>query len=251
MNSYDLFAKLYDLEHEDLCEDITLYLNYAVRCGGPVLELGCGSGRVSLALAGPDLSVTGIDTSAEMLELARAHAADAGLSNRVRFQQIDVRELEFEDEFSLALYPLNGFLHLQTAEDQLGALCGIHRALLPGGLLIVDLPNAHTVFAPATDGQLLLRRRFHSPEGHDISSSTVTETDLASQTQHMTLIYDQVGADRLLQRVVVEMDLRFVYRFEMAHLLYRAGFTVDGVYGSYDLEPYEDDSASMLFVAHT
>jgi hypothetical protein len=106
------------------------------------------------------------------------------------------------------------------------------------------------VFIPGTDGQLVLRRRFTSPDGASISSYTCAHTDLANQVQHLTLTYDSLSREGTVQRTEVEMKLRFTYRYEMVGLLHRAGFEVEAVYGSYGLEPYETDSAIMLFVAY-
>jgi SAM-dependent methyltransferase len=250
LSSYDLFARFYDLEHIAFSEDIALYLNYAVRCDGPVLEVGCGTGRVSLALAQSGFDVAGIDHSVSMLALARTRLVEAGLSERVQFEKVDVCAFDSSEQFALAIYPLNGFLHLLTIEAQLSALSNIHSALLPGGFLIIDLPNPHTVFVPATDGQLVLRHRFDSPEGSSITSFASTQTDLADQVQYLTLLYDEMGDDRTVHRTIIEMELRFVYRYEMACLLRQTGYELDAVYGSYDLDPYDADSEIMLFVAH-
>jgi ubiquinone/menaquinone biosynthesis C-methylase UbiE len=249
MNNYDQFARLYDLEHRDFLEDIELYRNFAVRCDGPVLELGCGSGRVCVALAQAGIEVTGVDSSSAMLALAGAYAAEAGLQSRIRLQQADVRKLAFEAQFALAIFPLNGFLHLLTFPDQIAALQSAYRALMPGGFLIVDLPNPHTVFTPQTDAQFLLRRRFRSPDGGAIVSFTSSQTDLAEQCQRLTLFYDEVGDQGIVRRTTTETDLRFVYQHEMVLLLEQAGFAVDAVYGNYDLDPYETGSGLMLFVA--
>jgi SAM-dependent methyltransferase len=250
MSDYDRFARLYDLEHQDFADDLDLYRNFALRCDGPVLELGCGSGRVCLALARSGFDITGVDTSEAMLDLARVHVASVGFAGRVRLEQADVRALPFEGRFALVIYPLNGFLHLLTVEDQLAALKCARRALLPGGFLIVDLPNPHVAFAPDADGAFLLRRRFASPDGHAIASLTLSQTDFAGQRQHLTLRYDEMDGDQLVQRTTAETDLRFVYRYEMEALLRQADLRIDAVYGSYDLDPYETDSDVMLFVAY-
>lgn len=250
VNEYDRVARLYDLEHRDLNQDVALYRNYAQRCDGPVLELGCGSGRVCLALAQDGLEVTGVDSSAAMLALARARASELGLTARIRLEEVDVRHLAYEEQFTLVIYALNGFLHLLTVEDQLAALRCACRALLPGGLLIVDLPNPHAVLTREVDGQLFLRRRFRSSEGHPIASFTSTQTDLAKQRQVVTLIYDETDASGTVCRTAVEMELRFPYRYEMALLLQRAGMAMDAVYGSYDLDAHRGDSELMLCVAY-
>ena len=250
MNVYDQFAELYDLEHRDLDADLPLYTNFAARCDGPVLEVGCGSGRVCLALARAGIDVLGIDPSAAMLSLARTRAASMKLARSVCFEQADVRDLAYEDRFTLVLFPLNGFLHLLTVEDQLQALRCMAQALLPGGFMIVDLPNPHTVFVPEADGQRLLRRRFSSPEGVSWASYTTTETDLAEQRQSLTLLYEREEPGQTVPQVAVEMVLRYVYRHEMALLLQQSGMIVDAVYGTYDLDPYTEDSSQMVFVAY-
>jgi ubiquinone/menaquinone biosynthesis C-methylase UbiE len=84
MSDYDLFAHLYDLEHRDLDQDLDLYRNFAARCDGTVLELGCGTGRVALALAQAGYDVVGVDESTSMLELAQAHVIEAGLARQVQ-----------------------------------------------------------------------------------------------------------------------------------------------------------------------
>jgi SAM-dependent methyltransferase len=251
MSDYDLFAHLYDLEHRDLDQDLDLYRNFAARCDGTVLELGSGTGRVTLALAQVGFDVVGIDESAVMLELAQARVAEAGLDRQVHLEHADVRQIAWPRRFALAVWPLNGFLHLPSRADQLRALGNVQRALLPGGVLIVDLPNPHMAFAPQPDDQLVVRRSVRSEQGDLVTSMVSTRTDLANQVQQMTLFYDTVGCqDGVVRRTAAEMDLRFVYRYEMVGLLEGTGFEVDAVYGSHDLEPYESDSPVMLFVAH-
>lgn len=255
MSDYDYFARLYDLEHCNYVEDIVLYQNFAQRCDGPVLDVGCGSGRVTLALARAGMTVVGVDNSAAMLARARENAAKVEVPGSVRFLLQDVCTLDLNSQFALAIFALNGFLHLLTAEDQAAALRSIHRALLSGGLLIVDVPNPHIVLTSDKDGQMVLRSRFQSPEGQAIWCFTNAQTDLADQVQHLTLIYDQVvsegeAKDGLIHRTTAKTDLRFVYQFEMIGLLQRAGFKIDAVYGSYDLDPYQADSQVMLFVAY-
>ena len=252
MSDYDLFAQLYDLEHRDLDDDLELYRNFAARCDGPVLELGCGTGRVALALAQAGFDVVGVDTSRSMLELAQARVVKAGVGDRISLEHLDVREVAWSERFALAIWPLNGFLHLSERADQSLALRRVQRALLPGGFFVVDLPNPHVAFAPQSDDHLVVRRTFQTARGDLVTSLVSTRTDLARQMQRMTLLYDTVGCqDGIVRRTAAEMELRFVYRYEMVGLLKEAGLEVDAVHGSYDLDPYESDSPIMLFVAHT
>ncbi|MBN1936329.1 MAG: methyltransferase domain-containing protein [Anaerolineae bacterium] len=260
MSDYDCFAQLYHWEHRNFADDLVLYRNFALRCHAPggaasVLDVGCGSGRVALSLAADGIAVVGVDNSAAMLDLARAQAVELGLSERVQFVEQDVVELALEPQFAMALFALNGFLHLTTVEAQRAALKNLFDVLLPGGFLLVDVPNPHTVFTAALDGQMMLRGRFASPEGVEIWCFQNAQTDLAAQTQHLTLMYDRVLSPQAVQpaqieRTLAQTEVRFVYCCEMENLLTAAGFVVDNVYGSYDLDPYEADSHQMLFVAY-
>jgi SAM-dependent methyltransferase len=203
-------------------------------------------------LAQAGVEVVGIDESASMLELARARVAEAGLGERVQLHHLDVLEMAWPARFALAVWPLNGFLHLPDRAAQARALSNVHRALLPGGFVIVDLPNPHVAMSPLSDDHLVVRRTVRTPQGDVVTSLVSTRTDLASQVQQLTLFYDSVGCqDGLVRRTAAEMDLRFVYRYEMTGLLEQAGFAVDAVHGSYDLDRYESDSPIMLFVAHS
>src|ERR1035438_5395020 len=80
MSEYDLIAPFYDIEHAHFSEDLDLYRNFAELCGGKILELACGSGRVLLPLAQEGHNVTGVDTSAEMLALGRTQIEAAGVA---------------------------------------------------------------------------------------------------------------------------------------------------------------------------
>ncbi len=253
MSDYDLFARFYDLEHSEFNRDVALYRNFAFRCNGPILEIGCGTGRVALALAEAGLSVVGVDNSEAMLALARKHAARRRLTDKIRLLRADVRALgktmPNEEQFALVIWPLNGFAHMLTPQDQLTALRNIHRVLLPGGLLIVDLPNPYVSLTPASDGLMLVRRLLHTPEGNLLILSC-TDTDLAAQLQRITLLYDRVDETGAVHRTTIAMTLRIVYRCEMELLLQMGGFALDAVYGDYELGNYDTDSETMLFVAY-
>src|SRR5207237_10593984 len=89
MTDYDLIAPFYDIEHAHFDEDVDLYLNFAEACGGPLLELACGSGRLLVPLARAGYRVTGVDTSGRMLELARRALEAEGLEERCTLVQQD------------------------------------------------------------------------------------------------------------------------------------------------------------------
>src|SRR5713226_7015309 len=96
MSDYDLIASFYDIEHAHYSEDVDLYRDFAVVCNGPVLELACGSGRLLLPLAKDGYEVTGVDTSANMLKLARQRLDHAGVASHCALVQQDMCSLSLQ-----------------------------------------------------------------------------------------------------------------------------------------------------------
>jgi len=118
MNEYDLIAPFYDIEHQQFNEDLDLYRNYAELCHGPLLELGCGSGRLLIPLAQEGYTITGADTSEKMLALARERSEQANLSSRVTLVQQDLTTLQLSQKFNMAFVALGSFAHLTSRKIQ-------------------------------------------------------------------------------------------------------------------------------------
>jgi SAM-dependent methyltransferase len=183
---YDRFAPFYDLEFGSFDDDLPLYRAFAAHVGHPVLELGCGTGRVLLPLAAEGYRVTGVDLSPAMLALARAAAEEQGLADRVALVEGDIRSLAGlpEAHFALAVSAINSFLHLETQEDQLAALRSIARCLRPGGLFIADLFPPHPELLAEYDGRLVHAGTFRDPASGEridkFSASTPPSSTTAS-----------------------------------------------------------------------
>ena len=117
-----------------------LYLGLARRAGSPVLDVGCGTGRIALALARAGVQVTGIDESAEMLARARSKVdADRALNQRVSLVQAHAARYRGPAPFRLALMAISTFAHFLTTSDQIEVLSNVRHCLAPGGLLAVDM----------------------------------------------------------------------------------------------------------------
>ena len=140
-SEYDLIAPFYDIEHAHFSEDLELYRNFAELCGGKILELACGSGRVLLPLAQDGHDVTGVDTSVEMLALARTQIEAAGVAAHCILVRQNIISLHLEQKFRLAFIALGSFSHIITRKEQAAALRVIHAHLSPGGTFIVDISN--------------------------------------------------------------------------------------------------------------
>lgn len=249
MSEFDGFARYYDADYSDVTDDIAFYQELARRCDDPIIELMCGSGRLLLPLARAGHRLTGVDSSPTMLALARAKLADAGLSERVTLIEGDIRASAPAGTFGLAIIGLNSFMHLTTTADQLAALSHIHSALRTGGLLVLDLFNPDLRTLADAVGQLVLEKRFLLADGTAVHKFVSQQTDTAAQLSHITIIYDELDAEGQVRRSALPFTMRWLYHYELEHLLARAGFELTALYGSYDLDAYSGDSELMLAVA--
>lgn len=249
MSQFDAFARYYDADYGAIVDDVAFYRELARRSGGRVLEVMCGSGRLLAPLAQAGLQAAGVDISAGMLALARERLAQAGLLNQVELLEADIRKRAPRGPFGLAIVAINWFMHLASADDQLAALGQIHAALRPGGLLAIDLFNPDPRALAEQSGQLLLDKSFRLANGTPVQKFVVQHVDVAAQTSHVTFIYDEIDADGLVHRSTLPFTMRWLYRHELEHLLARAGFALEAVYGSYELDEYSGASDLLLSVA--
>ena len=247
---FDSFARFYDPDLGDWDDDLQMVELYAARCGSPILELGCGTGRVLLPLARRGYRITGIDASAAMLEQAQAKVTGEDLGELVTLVQQEMGELELGERFTLAFAALNSFAHLHTTGDQLAALARIHRHLNPGGLLILDLFNPDLARLLDSRGQVSLARVMTDPEtGHRLMRFFSEEVDLGQQLIHTTYIVDEIDAGGNVRRTLFPFTLRYLFRYELELLLRHAGFEIEAVYGSHDLDEFSGESEQMITVA--
>jgi len=250
MDDYDSYARFYDLDLGDMDADLLMIQQYAVRCGSPILELACGTGRVLLPLARQGYDVTGVDVSEAMLAVARRKVAAEGLEKRVTLVHQDMRELALDGRFNLAFVAVNSFMHLLTTDDQMAALGGVRQHLQPGGLLLLDLFNPDLGRLLDARGQVYLDKVFTDPgTGHSLMRFSTQRVELSKQTLRVSYIVDELDEEGGVRRTLFPYSIRYLFRSELELLLRQAGFAVEAIYGSYDLDEFDDDSEKMIAVA--
>ncbi len=249
MNDYDLIAPFYDIEHAQFSEDLDLYHNFAELCGGKILELACGSGRVLLPLVQEGYEVTGVDTSIVMLDIARARVQDANVVERCTLVQQDISTLHLSQKFRLAFIALGSFAHITTRKTQQLALSAIRAHLSPGGTFIMDISNADARYMEDLGNHMLHQGTWHRDDGtlltHFVSPAPAADRHLLE----LTHFYDQHSQGGTVHRTVVTTHLYLFERSEIELLLEQAGFVVKDVYGDYDLAPYQLGSPRMICIA--
>jgi SAM-dependent methyltransferase len=247
---YRRIAAFYDLEHLSFRDDVDFYIGFVEAVGDPILELGCGSGRLLVPLASAGYRVTGLDRSCAMLERAQERTDDEGLDSLITLFEGDLDNAPRAPggPFGVAIIALNGFLHLTTAIDQRGALQAIHGALDPRGQLLIDVLNPSPELLRSFDHAFTHEGAWTEPDGTRVDKFAARRLSPATQTIHTELWYDQTSPDGTVRRIATNYDLRYVHRAELELMLELAGFAEWQVYGSYELDPF-DDGAERLIVA--
>lgn len=229
-----------------------MYAGLAKSRKGAVLDLACGTGRILIPLAAGGHKVTGLDNSPAMLDVARKRVAEARLGRRASLVLADMRRFALGRSFDLAIVPLGSFHHLASAKDQRSALASIAEHMLAGGLLVLDLVNPTPESLSAADGTLVhqLTAPFPGPDGPEVVIKLVARSlAFEIQTETQLVMYDRLSSDGSVTRVVVEMKMRYLFRYEAEMLVTAAGFRLRDLYGDYDFSPYGESSSRMILVA--
>jgi SAM-dependent methyltransferase len=233
--------------------DVASYVNAVKEFGEPVLELGCGSGRVTFAIAQAGFKITGVDLSPQMLAKAEQKMAEAPEETRARVKLVQGNMTNFDlgEQFRLVIIPFRPFQHLLEVQQQLDCLERVRKHLEPGGRLILDFFQ--------TDA-----RRMHDPEF--LKERQVKEYEMSGGrrvrlTEHLTafhraeqrndveMVYHVTYPDGREERHVMAFPFRYFFRYEVEHLLARCGFRVEETFGDFDGSPLQDHSPEMIFVA--
>ena len=249
-HAYANIVDLYDLEHDEFQDDLDLIEDLAAAASGPVLELGCGSGRVLFPLAEARYEATGVDLSQPMLEVATSRLAEIP-DHRITLWHGDMLQATHAPggPFGLAAFTLNGLMHLPSPETQRQALESAAQSLHPGGLLFVDI--MHTVpdqLRFLSDGPKL-ERSWPTDDGGTIDKWSYRTIHASEQVIDTIIWYDSIDPDRSLRRVRTSFTMRYLHEAELRLLLELTGFEDIRTFGDYDLTPIHDEADRLLVVA--
>ncbi len=257
MDEYSgLGARYYDFI-PGLPGDVQFYVEEARHCGSPVLELGCGTGRVLIPTAQAGIPIVGLDRSPDMLAVAREKLAGLGAEteNHVRLVEGDMRSFSFGERFNLITIPFRAFLHLMTDEDERAALHCIRDHLADGGRLIfnifdpkLEIITAHQGIAGLAQQKM---REFVNPEtGRRVILWAQRTYDLDQQAIYEERIFEEIDAEgRVASRTYTPLTLRWIYRYEMAHLLELCGYQIEALYGDFKRGPFHPEGEQIWVVS--
>jgi SAM-dependent methyltransferase len=236
-------------------QDVAFYREAVREFGDPVLELGCGTGRITMALAEAGKRVTGLDLSERMLERAVKKRAALRVEARERLHLIqgDMARFDLGEKFRLVIIPFRPFQHLLEVRQQVDCLDCVRKHLAPGGRLILDVfqTDAERMHDPVHMREMLVTE-YKTADGRQVRiSERVVAFHRAEQRNDVEMIFSIRHPNGRQEKLVFAWTLRYFFRYEIEHLLARCGFRVSALYGNFDRTPIRDESPEMVFVAES
>lgn len=235
--NYDEITPLYVLQYQRYTDDLEFYTRLAQDYGGPVLELGAGTGRVSRTIANRGIEVVALEPSDEMRRFGEKHTK--GLS--VEWVDGDMRSLKLGRKFPLIISPFNALMHLYTLEEQDATLQGVVEHLEDGGRFAFDLYNPAHI---GPEGVMKFEGAYD--EGYTVF--LYQEHHPSIQTLITNYQVDQLTKGGTVKRTNPTLTQRYYNRFEVERWL-RSFDLSYRLFGSFHLEPFLADSDVMAFVA--
>ena len=245
---WDAYAPFYDWENARTFgrRDVAFWRTLASQCGGEVLELGCGTGRVAIPIGRAGVSLTGVDRSAPMLDTARCRVSRARLQRRVRLVRGDIRDLPFASSaFSLVIAPYGIVQSLLRERDLTAALAAIHGVLQSNGTFGMELVSDLPAWKEC--------RKRVSLSGWRRGGTHVTLVETVRQDPARRLtIFDQEFTERRGRK---RHTRRFALRFrtlsvlQMKRRLEKAGFAITALLGDYQGGPWDRRADVWLILA--
>ena len=246
--SYERSARYYDAAYaaqKSLGPDARFYEQLAVETGGPVLELGCGTGRVLLPIAARGLACTGIDASPAMLAQLCTKPGARGITTAVaRMESFDLGSACFRLIYSA----FRAFQHLDTVDLQLACLARVRRHLAPGGVFAFDVFNPR-LERMAQDEEPETQDLAFTCNGVPMKRLTAVTRDRSTQVMHVTMRYVAEADDPAVPELTVQFSMWWFWRYELEHLLHRTGFGQVEIFGDFDRSPITRTSPAFVVIA--
>lgn len=234
----------YDLRWRNFTADLSFWARQARRYSGSILDLACGTGRVSLYLARAGHRVTGIDRSEALLREARRKSLRLKLP--VEWVNNDVRSFKLGKRFPLVIFPLNSISSLIEAKDLHSCFACVKRHLAPKGKFVIDSSNPRLESLLRDPQSRFPHSRYPAPSGQGTVEVTESTSYDASLQVNYIRLYHKIP--REVSEFVEEAVARIYFPQELNTLLQYNGFVIDAKYGDYTEIPFDSQSPKQLIV---
>ena len=256
IDPYVALAEWYDLEHDDITEDIEFFAQQIAAIGAPrprVLEIGSGTGRIAAGLALAGYEVVGVEPSAAMRarNQARLAALPERVGRRISVIEGDARLLTLppDERFDAAIYGLDTFAHLLTSSERSSSLRAIHKRLRPRGKLLIDLDPLGPKRLAESIGRDWLQGMWTDQRSSRTLRHTLHATGVQDNVVAIANVLVVTTPDGSVDDTTTELRLALVPREEVEREISAAGFTLEGIYGGYDAREAAPDAPRLIFVA--
>ncbi len=233
---------LYDLEYAERRHDVAWYRTLASTVD-TVLELGCGTGRITLPMALTGAMVTGVDLCRPMLEVLQQRRRNLEDPSRIEIFQADFTRLDLGRRFELVVLPFNALQHVYTPEDFLALMATVQKHLADGGRFALDVVvPEHQVWSTRNpDGKHEIRSR-SDPDGGKLLTWENGSYDPISQVYNLRYHFQRASG----VHQVVRLPLRMYHPQDLLTLLQQAGFQVARKAGGFDGQALESTSSTLV-----
>jgi ubiquinone/menaquinone biosynthesis C-methylase UbiE len=223
---------------------LNFYRQQVAHYGEPVLELACGSGRLTIPLAIEDVNITGIDISEQMLNLAKLKASISGVS--IRFIQGDIRSFHVGEKFKFIFIPAQSLSHLHTRAEIEDCFACVRRHLAVEGRLLIELFNSSVrMLARETDRRYPVGQYVDPKAGSQVFVTQEVRYDAASQINYIQWFFRDEGSN---EEAALSFEMRQFFPQEIDALLWYNGFLIEHKYGTYDEGEFSSDAPKQLII---
>lgn len=246
----DLTSQFYDAVFE-VRDDIDYYRQLSELCNGEILELGCGTGRITRVMA-KHSNITAMDINSKRIELLRESLVGSEFEGTISAVAGDMQAFELGKKFDMVVIPFRGFQHLLTPEAQESCLRCIHDHLVPGGIVVLDVfnPSVHFLAQDNFGVEFGYLPTVTLPNGTKVTlTERVISRDLFHQTQVAEEIYTVQARDQIATRYVDQYTTRYSFRFELEHLLRLCNLDPFKIEASYHGDRYGDIYPGELLIS--
>lgn len=245
MQLYD-DGRHYDALNKDFVKDIPFYLRQIKKYGEPVLELACGTGRITIPLAEQGIRITGLDISKPMLTHAKKKASAKGVN--IEWVKADCRNFKLNKKFRVIFFPFNSIAHLHDLQSFESCFACVKRQLMPKGRFIIDIFNPRLDYFTRDPSKRYPVARYSDPDGRGMV--IVSESNVYDTTTQINRIkwYYKIGKET--REIVKENNMRILYPQELDALLHYNGFRIEAKFGDYDETPFTSKSPKQLIICY-
>lgn len=244
------FAEFYDTLHSSYVADLEMYLNLADQYGDPLLELGCGTGRLLIPLAARGYEITGVDLSRDMLDRCqrKLDAQAETTRRRVTLVQDDIRRLALDREFKLIIAACNTILHCTSTQDLLAVFARARKHLAAGGAFAVDfcIPNVKSMIASSGEEEVF--EIIHPVRGTRIVDTYTATFDFARQIETVHTRLEEWDEGSLVRAAQARTERSIYFPREVALALMHSGFEIVKTWKGYRRGPLVRTSRDIVYI---